>query len=207
MTTGFVKGTPSSHISESIDSLKRCGAQVHHPLLLPLIMLSHDLGSRRDQQLRDTRDWVRKLERSISQRMEIENENVKESMADIEDTNRALVECHAQVLRKRPQDWLEIIKGMEDAMTRFRSEVPPQQWTSEVDGLHASISGRLDFYKIKLKAIQGYAHTTMERLNIQRNAVGDVSSCRLGQHFCSLSSSFLALLLIASLSSICRWSQ
>ena len=40
-----------------------------------------------------------------------------------------------------------------------------------MEEVHEKIKGRLDFYRIKLKGIEGYAHTTMERLNIQRNAV------------------------------------
>jgi len=101
-------------------------------------------------------------------------------MADVEDANCALVECHAQVLRKRPQDWLEVIKGVGVAMDRFRSRMAsqPGRWTPEMDGLHAAMAGRLEFYHIKLRAIEGYAHTTLERLNIQRDALSSVMAHR-----------------------------
>jgi len=179
MTTGFVKGTSTSHSKKAIDDLIQCAAQTDHPLILPLILLSYGLGLERDQQLRDTREWVRRLEQSISQRVEAQEDGsstgtaagVKESMADIEDTNRALVECHARMLRRRPQDWLEIISGMEDAMSLFRTRVIPETWTPELEATHSSIHGRLAFYRTKLRAIEGYVHTTIERLSIQRNAV------------------------------------
>jgi len=175
MTTGFVKGTSTAQIPQAIDHLKSFAAadQHIHPLLLPVILLSHGLGSERDKQLRDARDRVRQLEQSISQRRDDAHaSNVKETMSDIEATNRALVECHAQVLRKRPQDWLEIISGIESAMDVVRERTRLELWTPRMDATHKGIAGRLDFYKIKLKAVEGYAHTTIERLNIQRNAVG-----------------------------------
>jgi hypothetical protein len=174
MTTGFVKGTSTAHIPEAIEHFKSfASVDKHiHPLLLPIVLLVHGLGSERDRQLRDARDKVRQLEQSISQRRDVTNPNsVKESMSDIEATNHALVECHAQVLRKRPQDWLEIIRGVESAMQVVQERTRPELWTLQMDAVHKSLVGRLDFYKIKLKAVEGYAHTTIERLNIQRNAV------------------------------------
>ena len=191
ITTGFVKGTATSHIAECLDSLRSCAADTAHPLLLPLLLLSRDLGSGRDEQLRATRDWVRRLERDISQRLGGDDDaptragrglhaflgggrpapRAPDGLADIEATTRALVECHAQVLRKRPADWLEIIRNMDATMRRFRDRVPPARWTAELDALHAGLAGRLDFYRIKLHGIEGYAHTTMERLEIQRKAV------------------------------------
>ncbi|CAI4218852.1 unnamed protein product [Parascedosporium putredinis] len=102
----------------------------------------------------------------------------KDGMADIEDTNRALVECHAQVLRKRPQDWLEIIANMEEAMSLFRSRTLPDAWTDGLEATHTSILGRLAFYRTKLRAIEGYVHTTIERLSIQRNALTNVMAHR-----------------------------
>lgn len=170
LTTGFVKGTPASRVAGAIEKLQTCAVQTHNPMLFPLLLLSEHLGSERDQQLRNTRDWVRRLEASISRRTENPDEDVKESMADVEEMNRALAECHAQVLRKRPQDWLELIEGMKRAMElfRFHSSV----MTEDIEKTHNSITGRLEFYKTKLRGIEGYALTTLERLRIQRDAVG-----------------------------------
>lgn len=145
-------------------------------MLLPLLLLSEHLGSERDQQLRDTRDWVRRLEASISQRTEDTDENVQGSMADVEDLNRALAECHAQVLRKRPQDWLELIEGMKGALALFQLHSRERGWSKDVEKTHNGISGRLEFYQTKLKGIEGYATTTLERLRIQRDAVGSQTS-------------------------------
>lgn len=177
ITTGYAKGTESSDMVESIRHLGRCAAQVMHPLLLPIIILSHDLSSKTDQKQRDARDWLRHLENAVSMRDEIlENEGyVKHDVMDLDQINRDLVECHSQVLWKRPQAYQENIVGIECAMRRFwdMAESDPRYGGrgGEVDKLHRSMIARLDFYKAKLKGAEHYAHTTLERLNIQRAAV------------------------------------
>lgn len=220
LTTGYVKGTDSSDMEESIGHLKSCARQVAHPMLLPLIILSHDLSPKNDQKQRDARDWLRKLEHAVTLRNEIVEEEgyVKGLQIDLDQVNRDLVECHSQVLWKRPQAYQEIIKEMEKGMERFlerlpserkaptspltlrskssawslreaaerrsRSLAPPlergmgrkEEWVDEygwkeVEKCHRSMQSRLEFYRNKLKGIENYAHTTLERLQIQRSAV------------------------------------
>jgi Mg2+ and Co2+ transporter CorA len=153
------------------------------------MLLSAAFGSDRDVQLRETRERVRKLEKDISQRMDHGDAFDPQGRArgrpgggvgadDIEATTRALVECHAQMLRKRPRDWLEIVGGMERAMGVFRARCPAERWTAQLESAHAALEGRLDFLRIKLRAIEGYAHTTMERLNIQRTALASLMAHR-----------------------------
>ncbi|KAL2022280.1 hypothetical protein VTK56DRAFT_5678 [Thermocarpiscus australiensis] len=181
ITTGFAKGTPSSDMVESIKHLRACAAQVMHPLLLPMIILSHDLSVRNDQKHRDAREWLRLLEHAISMRNEVleeESRYIKESMVDLDQINRDLVECHSQVLWKRPQAYQEIIRLMEKAMDKFWSRARDDPAYGgpggEVDKLHRSMLARLEFYYSKLKGIENYAHTTLERLNIQRAALYNI---------------------------------
>lgn len=221
LTTGYVKGTDSSDMEESIGHLKTCARQVAHPMLLPLIILSHDLSPKNDQKQRDARDWLRKLEHAVTLRNEIVEEEgyVKEMQIDLDQINRDLVECHSQVLWKRPQAYQEIIKEMEKGMERFLQKLPLErrapsasspflrprssawslreaaerrsrsrtptlevggvrqdEWVDEynwkeVERCHRSMQSRLEFYRNKLKGIENYAHTTLERLQIQRSAV------------------------------------
>lgn len=179
ITTGYAKGTTSSDLVESVRHLRACAAQVLHPLLLPAIVLSHDLSPKMDQKQRDARDWLRNLEHAVSMRAEVldeESKYVRESMVDLDQINRDLVECHSQVLWKRPQAYQEIIKGVYGAMDKFwgRAGALPEAYGGpggEVDKLHRSLLARLDFYMAKLKGVENYAHTTLERLTIQRAAV------------------------------------
>ena len=190
MTTGYAKGTESSDLVESIKHLKHCTEQVMHPLLLPVIVLSHDQSYRTDQKQRDARDWLRRLEHAVSMRDEIaEDESyVKKDVLDLEQINRDLVECHSQVLWKRPQAYMEIIDSMESALERFWdvAQIDPKYGGRRgvVGRLHRNMLARLEFYHGKLKGIENYAHTTLERLTIQRSAVSG------GETFVLASSSF-----------------
>lgn len=175
ITTGYAKGTESSDIVESIKHLKSCSAQVLHPLLLPMIILSHDLSTKNDQKQREAREWLRRLENAISLRNDIvEAEGyVKQDYMDLDQINRDLVECHSQVLWKRPQAYQEILDSLDEAMKRFwdKASLKPELYggpSGEVDKLHRSMTGRIDFYRAKLKGTENYAHTTLERLTIQR---------------------------------------
>lgn len=193
ITTGYVKGTDSSDMVESIAHIKNCAKQVAHPFLLPMIVLSHDLSPKNDQKQRDARDWLRRLEHAVSMRNEIvEDEGyVKDAVMDLDQINRDLVECHSQVLWKRPQAYQEIIKEMEKGMVRFKEGMTKDRGPGsvkrdedgvlikggdefgylEVDRCHKSMGSRLEFYRNKLVGIENYAHTTLERLAIQRGAV------------------------------------
>lgn len=173
ITTGYVKGTPSSDINQSIAHLKSCAAQVGHPMLLPIIILSHDLSSKNDQKQRDARDWLRRLEHAVSMRNEIKEDEgyVKDGVMDMDSINRDLVECHSQVLWKRPQAYQEIVAEIQMAMHKFWRGVSADQREGDLDKLHRSMLSRLDFYFNKLRGIENYAFTTLERLKIQREAV------------------------------------
>ncbi|KAK4123725.1 hypothetical protein N657DRAFT_645313 [Parathielavia appendiculata] len=181
MTTGYAKGTPSSDLVDSIRHLRACAAQVLHPLLLPLIILSHDLSMKNDVKQRNAREWLRNLEHAVSMRTEVREEDskyVKDAMVDLDQINRDLVECHSQVLWKRPQAYQEIIKLVGAAMDKFwdRARDDPAYGGrgGEVDKLHRSLLARLDFYQAKLKGIENYAHITLERLTIQRAALYNI---------------------------------
>ena len=173
ITTGFVKGTASSDINDAIEHLRSCSDQVAHPMLLPIIILSHDLSSRSDQKQRDARDWLRRLENAVTMRNEIDE---KEGYMDfnLDAINRDLVECHSQVLWKRPQAYQDIVLQLERAMERFMDAVPPDRLDRELRMLDRSMRARLEFYMAKLKGIEHYVATTLARLDIQRSAVRDV---------------------------------
>ncbi|KAB5523057.1 hypothetical protein GE09DRAFT_976810 [Coniochaeta sp. 2T2.1] len=185
ITTGYAKGTESSDMVESVKHLKACAAQVMHPLLLPVIILSHDLSTKVDQKQREARDWLRRLEHAVSMRNEIvEAEGyVKQDYMDLDQINRDLVECHSQVLWKRPQAYQEIIEGIGLAMSRFWDMACQRQQQTgadydgrggEVDRLHRSMISRLEFYSAKLKGTENYAQVTLERLTIQRAALYNI---------------------------------
>lgn len=176
ITTGFAKGTPSSDIVECIKHLKACAFQVGHPMLLPIIIFSHELSYNTDIKQREARDWLRKLEHAVSMRNEIEEREgyVKEGVVDLDAINRDLVECHSQVLWKRPKAYLEMLTHIEKTMKKFYETIPEPRKDEMMRKLHASMLARLDFYRVKLQGIDSYAYTTLQRLDIQRSALYNI---------------------------------
>lgn len=173
ITTGFSKGTPSSDMVECIMHLKACVLQVGHPMLLPVIIFSHDVSYKTDIKQRDARDWLRRLEHAVSMRSEIEEREgyVKEGVVDLDAVNRDLVECHSQVLWKRPKAYLEMLACIEKAMNNFFEKLPEERRDMDIRKLQACMLARLEFYRVKLQGIDSYAYTTLQRLDIQRSAV------------------------------------
>ncbi|KAM4060193.1 corA-like Mg2+ transporter protein [Hirsutella rhossiliensis] len=193
ITTGFVKGTASSDVVMALQHLRACAAQVGHPMLLPIILLSYDLSPANDQKQRDARDWTRRLENAVSLRDEVEQHEqyFPDGLLEVDGLNRDLVECHGHVMWKRPQAYWALVKGMEKAMERFHAKWAvinsPDGRTmdheelahrKEVDKLHRSMSARLEFYKVKLKGLENYIHTTLARLKVQREALYNIMSQR-----------------------------
>ncbi|KAH7328508.1 hypothetical protein B0I35DRAFT_403864 [Stachybotrys elegans] len=196
ITTGFIKGTPSSDVVQVIDHLKACALQVGHPMLLPILFLSYDISPTNDQKQRDARDWLRRLENAVSLRNEVEeNEQYfQDGLVEIDGLNRDLVECHSHVMWKRPQAYHALAEEMEKAMQNFRSKWLGLQrdWQLDnvafsdaeianhkvIDQLHRSIESRIDFYKAKLVGLENYIHTTLERLKVQREALYNIMDQR-----------------------------
>ncbi|KAK1640381.1 hypothetical protein BDP81DRAFT_342494 [Colletotrichum phormii] len=181
ITSGYVKGTPSSDIVAAIQHLTFCAKQVGHPMLLPIIILSHDLSSTTDQKQRDARDWLRKLEHAVSMRNEIEDEEgyvSQDGHLEVDAISRDLVECHSQVLWKRPQAYQAIVKEIDAGLVKFKEKVPKEHDTPLIDKLHRSMVARLQFYSLKLTGIENYQATTLERLHIQRSALYNLLSQR-----------------------------
>ncbi|KAL8371503.1 hypothetical protein RB595_001341 [Gaeumannomyces hyphopodioides] len=179
ITSGYAKGTESSDLVEAVRTVRACAADANHPLLLPVVVLSHDLSPKGDVKQRDARDWLRRLEHAVSMREEIhERESyVRNLDLDLDQLNRDLVECHSQVLWKRPRAYLEIVAAVEDAMATFRARLPlvPRERgggpLGSLDRAHRGMLARLGFYRAKLRGVDNYAHTTLERLGIQRAAL------------------------------------
>lgn len=191
ITTGYLKGTPSSDVLQALLHLKACAAQVGHPLLLSVVLLSYDLSPANDQKQRDARDWLRRLENAVSLRNEVDEQEqyFQDGMLEIDGLNRDLVECHSHVMWKRPQAYLAMAKEMEKAMESFRlkwvavcgedeAAVADAQKSNrkEIDKLHRSMKARIEFYKVKLRGLENYIHTTLERLKVQREAVSLLQS-------------------------------
>ncbi|KFX93432.1 hypothetical protein V495_02298 [Pseudogymnoascus sp. VKM F-4514 (FW-929)] len=182
MTMGYCKGTPSSDIVECVRHLKACALQIGHPMLLPTIIFSHDMSSKTDIKQREARDWLRKLEHAVSMRQEIDDKESyvdQDGLVDFDLINRHLVECHSQVLWKRPKAYMQILQSFDEAMELFKSSAEGgERWQGELKKLNASMLSRHEFYRKKLQGIDSYAYTTLQRLAIQRSALYNIIAQR-----------------------------
>ncbi|KAI3328148.1 hypothetical protein F4824DRAFT_484588 [Ustulina deusta] len=175
VTTGFVKGTSTSGITDAVKQLKSMPGYVKHPLLLPLILISRYLGTKTDMRQGEARYWLRRLENTIS----IQNKSAGQvPMEELEQIGLDIVECYAQLLWLRPQAYIGVLDQLEVAMARFRSGMSTDSWCSELNAQHNNMLGKLDFLRQKLKGVEVYASTTMERLNRQRDAIVNIMSHR-----------------------------
>lgn len=191
ITSGYIKGTPSSDVVDAIGMLHSCTAEVGHPMLLPVIVLSRDLSPANDQKQREARDWLRRLEKAVSLRDEVDEAEMDANspagaeslLFEVDGLSRDLVECHGHVLWKRPQAYAALAKEMHKAMDLFmrrwadphvdeeRMSATERDERRAIEQLHESLISRIDFYQVKLKGLENYIHTTLERLKVQREAV------------------------------------
>lgn len=175
ITTGYCKGTPSSDLVDCIKWLKAGASDIQHPLLLPVLIFSHEISSKSDIKQRDARAWLRQLEHAVSLLVRTDNrENNayrREEPGALDNINMDLVECHSQVLWKRPVAYIKILESIKGAMEIFIRELPRERRGPNTEKLHRTMISRLEFYRIKLQGIDSYAATTLQRLEIQRSLV------------------------------------
>lgn len=172
ITSGFFKGTPSSDIVECLRHLKACVSEISHPMLLPIIMYSHHISEKTEIQQREARDWLKRLEYAVSLRPEIQESGLYfyGRVIDLDAVNRDLVECHSQVLWKRPVAYIEILDSIKEVTTAFYERLPKDKKLA-VRRLQASLQSRLEFSRKRWQGLENYANTTLRRLEIQTEAV------------------------------------
>ncbi|QYS97778.1 hypothetical protein H0G86_004991 [Trichoderma simmonsii] len=174
ITTGYCKGTPSSNITVSIRQLKACASEIEHAMLFPLIIFSHESSFESDIRQRDVRRWVQRLEEAISLRSEIDSEEGyfhDGGTIDLNAINRDLGECQVQVLSQRPASYMAIIDSLEEVSRVFIQTIPESRKTPVVEKFQMRMIPRLELYRKRWAGIQGYADTSMRRLEIQRSAL------------------------------------
>lgn len=187
ITNGFIKGTPSSDVVAALSHLRACARQAAHPLLLSIIILAHDVGPENDIKQRAARDWLRRLEHAVSMRDDItESESyLQDGKVPLDGLSRDLVECHSQVMWKKPQAYVTLSEEIRKSMDKFftlwakRGKVDgmtdvERRHRSDIDKLHRSLLSRIEFYVAKLKGLENYIQTSLDRLKLQREGVCSV---------------------------------
>lgn len=156
-----------------LEDLQACGRPVSHPLLLPILVLCHELSSDNDNKQREQRRRLRKLEKALTRRynMTPAAHYGPETDPELDGVSTELAKCQCDVLQKRPQAWQNVIHTARDALKKFWTEVPDAKKTAEFIDLHHTLGSRLDFLSVKLEGLDSYSYVTLERLSIHREVV------------------------------------
>lgn len=173
ITTGVFKATPNHLIDECLNHLKTCASEINHPMLFPIIIYCQILSSTRETQQPISRDWLKKLQQSVglrARRKQYENQNRESFIVNLHEINRNLIECHSSVLWKRPAHYIQIIESLQEGIKSFYDKLCLEQQVS-VQSVHNMLEARLEFSKERWEEIEIYTNTTMQRLELQRNAV------------------------------------
>ncbi|KAI1084613.1 hypothetical protein F5B20DRAFT_568012 [Whalleya microplaca] len=173
ITSGFFKGTENSSIVKAIKDLIACASEARYPLLLPLIVFQHECIDKREAAQRDIRDALRRFEHAICFRSEILEEEgyVQGGQVDLDQIGRDIIEVYNQAKWKPPATFLRIVDALGEAAREFAAQGLAE---GPLCTVHNSVVSRLWFYRKRLEGLEDYVKTTVERLDIQRNALDNL---------------------------------
>ncbi|KAI9162756.1 Mg2+ transporter protein, CorA-like/Zinc transport protein ZntB [Paramyrothecium foliicola] len=173
IVSGYIKGTPTSHVLGAVAQLKACITDVSHPMVLPLAFFSAEFSSESDKRQRDTRDWLRRLESTLAIGPQLEQvRDLDNTALDIDALSRDIVECHSTALWRPTHAYSEILEEFFSTMDSFW-----QKWIT-VDEETLTINAKAERKMIKLKSLRTYTETTLERLRVQRELLNTIMSQR-----------------------------
>ncbi|KAI0554384.1 hypothetical protein F4679DRAFT_579411 [Xylaria curta] len=155
ITSGYVRWTADASIQQPFEQLMSFSKPTAHPLMLPLLVLQHNLGAQNDQYYRNSRDQVRKIESDTMQPNEAR---------ELKDLFREAIECQIRVLDNGPQVWLHIASKVTQAMNCYWALLDQAEKSPEQEKLHQMLMGRLSFLTGKLESAEHYINTSSERL-------------------------------------------
>lgn len=173
MTSGYVKAVEDMNFREVLDDLVLCGRPVSHPLLLPVLILCHELSSKNDQKQRALRTELRTLDDALISRYSVTPapHYGPEIDPELDNISKRIAVCQTEVLQKRPQAWQNVVDNVRRAATYFWDHTPAEKKSSELMDLHDTLMNRLEFLDVKLQGIENHAHVTLERLGVLREVV------------------------------------
>ncbi|KAL2063846.1 hypothetical protein VTL71DRAFT_4340 [Oculimacula yallundae] len=179
VTSAFCKGTLSSDIGGAIATFMQCSHDVLHPLLLPMILLTHVTSVKTDMTQRDARDWLRRLEHAVSMRAEIiaKTGYLSAGFVDLDAVNRDLIECRSQALWKPSVNYLRLIDLFHKALDLFGHNLASDKITPEIQRMQDEMRCRLNFNKSRWEGRDAYATVTLSRIDTQINS----SPCSKGK--------------------------
>jgi hypothetical protein len=167
ITSGVFKGTSRSDIARCIECLSSCVGEIDHPLFLPLLVFSYNLDSKEDKRHRDNRERVRVLENVITEAAHIfkDPDFTKRDNINLAQINSDLVDCHKEVLWKRPEGYLTILESMQASLVTFKDSWPHDP-SPRLRETHLAMERRVTLLRARLQGISTHRQVTISRLKL-----------------------------------------
>ncbi|KAF4973370.1 hypothetical protein FSARC_348 [Fusarium sarcochroum] len=121
ITSGFVKGNAKyGSIWDALTHLKQFPEQVIHPMLLSMLVLSHDLSPEAERRQRDVRRQIMEFEAALTLNSgNTTGQDLNLSHIDVDVFSRRLVRCWALALVKPSRSYIKVAENVEDALKGF----------------------------------------------------------------------------------------
>ena len=139
-------------------------------MLLPVIVLSLKIGSKSETSQQEAQNQIRLIEvqlrniRPIRQAFISEDEGIA-----LEAVNADLSACHKKVW-KRPETYVELIDEFHNSL----QAIACTDQKSELFSIHLSLRSRVELLRQRMRGIQSSAHTTLNRIDMQRSVIHNI---------------------------------
>ncbi|KAH6653549.1 hypothetical protein BKA67DRAFT_570246 [Truncatella angustata] len=190
-TIGFCKatrwqnGTTPECLDKSIETLlqgRLSPGQLCHPMLLPIIIFSHEIDDNIEEKQKEAVDNLEELTRAIDKfwrrKLVRHGELTGEEIATF---HGELVACHDKVLWKRPARYLEVLNEMHDALLTLYAGYDADR-KHFLDSAYIELLARVTFYQSQLKALKASADRTAAKLKTQRELLQALISLDVSRH-------------------------
>jgi hypothetical protein len=171
---GFYKATKNTEIATNIMHIRKSAKEIAHPMLLPVMLLSSNIGPRQENHQKQARAMLHIVEDSLFNHLA----STSPSSASLESINVELMKCHSSVW-KNPGSSHKVIDGMESifkAIKTLEYHIEDHNliypigchFLNEVNDRYMQ---RVDFIRERLRGIESYCHTTLSKIEVQRTAL------------------------------------
>ncbi len=171
---GFYKATENTNIATNIMHIRRSVKETAHPMLLPIILLSSNIGPNQETYQKQTRAKLHTVEDALLAHLASNSP----STISIERINVELMKCHSSVW-KSPGAAHKVIDGMESILGAIRvkqyrieqSNHLQSTGATFLDKVNDEYAQRVDFIRERLRGLESYCHTTLSKIDVQRTAL------------------------------------
>jgi hypothetical protein len=146
-------------------------------MFLPVIIFSHLIFHNVNLKQREARAQLREIERVVRQAHQTTPPSkgnlylTEDGLVDFDAINLGISQCHATALEKRPKTYLQIAQNFKQVTHNFHEKLPEERNHSSMRVCQQKLLSRINFLETKLESIEGYAYTTLQRLDVQRSSV------------------------------------